>query len=623
MNLSDKFGGRHIWRNREKKPSTINTENFASIRDFLSLTILQIRISRMARVEDQTLNPNIIKDQSAGEAGIIVGDIAGETDGLINKSKDASYNSINGASNLDENYDESEYALPKAQLYTIVSGLFMASFLAALDTTVVTTLLTVIASDLNAVSNISWIATAYLLSCSAFQPLFGKLSDIFGRKILLVLCSMFFLIGCMVCVTDSLMWLVAGRFITGIGGSGLTTLGTITMSDLIPLRDRGLYQGLANVFFSLGAASGGILGGIVADTLGWKYVFILQVPLGALVGIVIWWNLNLPKGSPGLGTPGVDIKSKLKRIDFLGSFFLISSLMGIMIAASLGGREIAYNSYTFIGLVIVSLLLLGFFLYTEAYISAEPILPIELITERTILSSSLTNWFYTMAIFLNLYYLPVYFTSVMGFSATQNGLRLIPNFFGVSIGSISAGIYMKRTGRYYKLAILMGILSILGFANIIFINPKVSEFRQFTFLLPSGFGYAAMLTVTLLSLIAAVPTKFQACTTSIQYTFRSTGSTLGVSMASAIFQNILKGQLTTKVHDIIPNIHKADKIIAKALESTNYIKEAPTIVQGALKESYGLACKGAFVFSLATIVLGVACSLFMREHVLHSSINRG
>ena len=203
MNLSDKFGGRHIWRNREKKPSTINTENFASIRDFLSLTILQIRISRMARVEDQTLNPNIIKDQSAGEAGIIVGDIAGETDGLINKSKDASYNSINGASNLDENYDESEYALPKAQLYTIVSGLFMASFLAALDTTVVTTLLTVIASDLNAVSNISWIATAYLLSCSAFQPLFGKLSDIFGRKILLVLCSMFFLIGCMVCVTDS------------------------------------------------------------------------------------------------------------------------------------------------------------------------------------------------------------------------------------------------------------------------------------------------------------------------------------------------------------------------------------------------------------------------------------
>lgn len=182
---------------------------------------------------------------------------------------------------------------------------------------------------------------------------------------------------------------------------------------------------------------------------------------------------------------------------------------------------------------------------------------------------------------------------------------------------------MKRTGRYYKLAILMGILSILGFANIIFINPKVSEFRQFTFLLPSGFGYAAMLTVTLLSLIAAVPTKFQACTTSIQYTFRSTGSTLGVSMASAIFQNILKGQLTTKVHDIIPNIHKADKIIAKALESTNYIKEAPTIVQGALKESYGLACKGAFVFSLATIVLGVACSLFMREHVLHTSINRG
>lgn len=146
----------------------------------------------MVRIEDQTLNPNVIEDQSAGEAGIIAGDIAGETDGLLNKSKDSNYKSINGVSNADDNYDDSEYALPKAQLYTIVSGLFMASYLAALDTTVVTTLLTVIASDLNAVSNISWIATAYLLSCSAFQPLFGKLSDIFGRKILLVICSIFF-----------------------------------------------------------------------------------------------------------------------------------------------------------------------------------------------------------------------------------------------------------------------------------------------------------------------------------------------------------------------------------------------------------------------------------------------
>ncbi|QEO23340.1 hypothetical_protein [Candidozyma auris] len=141
-----------------------------------------------------------------------------------------------------------------------------------MDTTVVTTLLTVIASELDAVQNIGWIATAYLLSCSAFQPLFGKLSDIFGRKSLLVLCCGFFAVGCCICVTNNLWLLVFGRFVTGIGGSGLTTLGTITMSDLIPLRDRGVYQGLANIFFGLGAASGGVIGGVVSDLFGWRWV---------------------------------------------------------------------------------------------------------------------------------------------------------------------------------------------------------------------------------------------------------------------------------------------------------------------------------------------------------------
>lgn len=571
--------------------------------------------------ENQRLMPTIIKDTSAEGAGVIAGELAAEDNLINNSTLKSHYNSVSNEGTNEYDVD-SDYAMPKAQLYTVISSLFMASFLAALDTTVVTTLLTLIASDLNAISSISWIATAYLLSCSAFQPLFGKLSDIFGRKPLLILCCFFFALGCMICATDSLNWLIIGRFITGIGGSGLTTLGTITMSDLIPLRDRGMYQGLANVFFSLGAASGGILGGVVADWLGWKYVFILQVPLAVIVGVSLWFNLNLPEGSPGLGAHGDNIKSKLKRVDFLGSFFLVTSLMGIMMAASLGGREFAYSSFTFIGLCIFSLLLLGAFGYTEAYISAEPILPMELLMERTVLSSSLTNWFSTMAMFVCLFYLPVYFTSVMDFSATQSGMRLVPNFFGVSIGSVGAGIYMKRTGKYYKMSVAVGILATAGIINIFNINPEISKVHQFVLMLPLGFGYAAMLTITLLSLIAAVPMKYQACTTSIQYTFRSTGSTLGVSMASAIFQNVLKSTLTVKVHDLVPNTHKAERIISKALENTNYIRHAPKFIQAALRESYATACKGAFAFSLATIILGFVCSLFMREHVLYSSMNR-
>lgn len=587
-------------------------------------------MAKSQRLHSHSLQPNIIKDSSAGGAGIVAGELAAEEEGLINQKtlRSHSYGAVSpaggeaGLSDDAEELEEIQYALPKTELNLVISSLFMASFLAALDTTVVTTLLTVIASELGAVENIGWIATAYLLSCSAFQPLFGKLSDIFGRKALLLLCCGFFAFGCCICVTDSLLQLVIGRFITGIGGSGLTTLGTITMSDLIPLRERGVYQGLANVFFGLGSASGGIIGGLIADTLGWRYVFTLQVPLALIVGGAIWLFLRLPEGSPGLGAAHSDFKEKLKRVDFLGAFFLVSALMIILTAASLGGKEIAYSSRTFISLIVISLLFLAAFVFTEAYVSKEPIIPMELMVERTVLASSLANWFYTMGTFVNLFYVPLFFQAVMGLTATKSGLRLIPNFLAVSLGSLSAGLYMRRTGRYYKLTVAVGVVALLGMSIVLHLSPSSSYLVQFTVLLLPGFAYSTILTVTLLSLIAAVPVKYQACTTSIQYTFRATGSTLGVAIASAIFQAVTRKNLQDKIHSLVPDKDLANKIIRKALENTNYLKETPAPIREAISSSYGLGCKGAFIFSTGCIGLGYLSSLLMREHKLHTSMDR-
>lgn len=572
------------------------------------------------------LYPNIIHDASADSAGIIASELAAEDGSLFNNSVLKSHSYGATESETPESYEIDEpnggYALPKKQLITVVSSLFMASFLAALDATVVTTLLAVIASELKAVKNISWIATSYLLSSSAFQPIFGKLSDIFGRRFILIGCSLMFGIGCTICVTDSLWWLVIGRFITGWGGSGLTAVGTITMSDLIPLRDRGLYQGLANICYGLGAASGGFVGGIVADTLGWKYVFILQVPLAAIVGIAIYWNLNLPAGSPGLGAHGQDIKQKLKRVDFLGSFCLISALMLFLTATSMGGRDIAFTSNLFISLSVASFALILAFLYVEAYVSEEPIIPIELLGNRTVLASSLTNWFYTMGIFAIMFYVPVYYTSVLYLTASENGLRLVPNFIGISMGSVGAGLYMKRTGRYYNLAVAAGILAICGAYRVTRLDTHTPTWQQFLMMLPQGMGYSCILTITLLALIAATPMKYQACTTSIQYTFRSTGSTLGVSAASAIFQTVLGLSLRKKIWDLVKDPEEAKKIIARALDDTNYVHEAPKYVREAIRSSYDEGCRGAYYFALIVLIIGVISSLFMREHKLHTSLNR-
>lgn len=574
----------------------------------------------------QLLHPNAFKDASAGSAGIIAIEIA-EEEGII----DHSFNASGSSESADQSYKQGsrrdsatdgQSTLPKAQFVLLIASLYLASFLAALDTTVVTTLLSVIASDLNAVESISWIATAYLLSCSTFQPIYGKLSDIFGRKALLLVCCAMFAIGCCVCVTDSLTLIVLGRFVTGCGGSGLTALGTITLSDLIPLRDRGLYQGLGNICFGLGAASGGIIGGVVADTFGWKYVFIFQVPIAIAVGLAIYFFLNLPRGSPGLGAEGTEFLHKLQRVDFLGAALLVSALMIILTTASLGGERLEFFSARFIALIAVSAGLFLAFIYVETYVSSEPIIPMEIMAERTVLASSLANWFYTMGVFAYLFFVPFFFQAVMGLSATQSGERTIPNFLAVSLGSVGAGIYMKRTGRYYALTVWVGLISMVGMMRLIALKPDASKFEQFTILLLPGFGYSCILTVTLLSLIAAVPMKYQACTTSVQYTFRATGSTVGVSIASAVFQKVTKTKLAENLAKVIKDGDAVNQIIKKALENTNYVKNAPQEIQDAIRSSYFAGCRATFIFSAITIFIGYGCSLLMREHKLHATMDR-
>lgn len=509
-----------------------------------------------------------------------------------------------------------EYGLPSSQLYPVVLSLFTSTFLASLDTTVVTTLLVEIASDLNAVPQVSWIATSYLLSCSAFQPLFGKLSDIFGRKNLLIFCSICFAFGCLISTCDSFFKVSIGRFITGIGGGGLATLGTITMSDIIPLRKRGLFQGMTNISYGIGAASGGAIGGVVSDLFGWRSVFYMQIPFALLLGILFWWNLNVQL----VQTDDSTIREKIGRIDFLGSILLVISLIAAMSAAAFGGRTISFDSSIFIGLVTFSLILLCVFVYVELFVSAEPIIPVHLLADRTILFSSFANWFYSMSIFTYLFYIPIYYSSVLNFSASQNGARLISNFFGITCGSLGVGYYMKKTGRYYYFSAILGLFGVLGVMQIYLINPKTSETMQYLILFIPGAAYACMLTVTLLSLISAVPLSFQASTTSIQYTFRSTGSTIGVAIASSIFQKILKTQLHEKIERLVPS-DLAETIISRALEDAKYANEAPELVQEAIRESYGFSCKGAFVFSIATMVLGYFCLLCVKEQPLYRARN--
>ncbi|ODV96604.1 hypothetical protein PACTADRAFT_48435 [Pachysolen tannophilus NRRL Y-2460] len=564
-----------------------------------------------------TFSPTIINDASSAVPGVIANELTQEPNyGAV---ETGSLDGENG-----EGLEDDEYAVPPPRLWFIMSSIMMCAYLSALDTTVVTTLLTVIASDIDALPRMSLIGTSYLLSCSAFQPLFGKLSDIFGRKTMLLVCDFSFAVGCLICGFSNSLWpLVIGRFISGIGGGGMTTLGTITMSDLVSLRKRGLFQGFANIFFAIGASSGGLIGGLVADNFGWRWVFIFQAPLAIIGATLIILFLKLPEGSQGLGVQGHDMISKVKKIDFLGSTLLVLSLTGIISAAAFGGKDIPYNGSIFITLCVFSGATLLSFGYVELYISKEPTIPVHLLADKSVLFCALSNWFYTMAIFGVLYYVPVYFTTVLSLDATQSGLRMIPNFFVASAASVLSGMYMKKTGKYLNFTKITGFVSVIGIFLICFITPKIDTFYQFFLLSLPTFGYATVLTVSLSALIASVPVHYQASTTSIQYAFRAVGSTLGLSISSAIFQHRLENALFSNISKVVPSPDvDIAKIVAKAMESAEYMKIAPEWSVQAIRDSYGAGCHASFWFGLVVIILGYICCTNIEEHQLHSGLSR-
>lgn len=538
-----------------------------------------------------------------------------------------------GVSDFSES-DDKKSDMAQTRLNIIIGSMCLGSFLAALDNTIVTTLLSHIASEFNELSRISWIATAYLLSSATFQPLYGKISDIFGRRPLIIISNLFFIVGCLICGLSKNLWtLVIGRFIAGIGGGGVTSLGSITASDIVPLRSRALYQGIFNFFFGMGVAIGGLIGGWFSESKnGWRMAFLIQVPLSTISLILIITFLKLPKGCKGLGLVSngvngkINVFNKLKSIDWYGSFTLVTFLFSFMLASSLGGKEIAYSSIIFKLLLLVIIVSGGLFVYVELYISADPILPIRFLSNRSILGASFANWFCMMSSITLTFYVPVYWSSVLNLSPTEMGKRIAPNFFSTAFGSMGAGYYMKKTGRYYSFLLKFAGLMAIGQLQILLMKPDISTWRQFTLLPIPQFGAAVLITVTLLAMIAAVPHEHQAATTSISYAFRSTGSTLGVSIGAALFRNRLSSRLYEDVLGFESEEYSREyllSIVRKAVESSEYVHtKAPKFIQGTLIHCYESACHLTFSFCFVICILAwISCSI-IKEYKLHTSMER-
>lgn len=359
-----------------------------------------------------------------------------------------------------------------------------------------------------------------------------------------------------------------------------------------------------------GAMLGGVFGGVINDfsSWGWRLAFLIQVPFVVVSAVLCYFLVKVP--------PKVSNKSLVSRIDFTGAFLIISFLVVLLMGLNTGGNLLPWTHplvLTSIPLSVVALLAL---IWWESR-AEQPIIPVRLLVDRTILAACITNLVCTMVVMMAIFYVPLYM-QVLGYSATQAALRILASPLGVCFSSVGSGYVMKRTGRYVGLGIFVVATQTLGCILLTFLDSDSPNWIAFLGMMFVGAGYGGMLTVTLLACIAAVDHAHQAVITSATYAFRSVGATVGITIASTVYQNILKTQLWDRFGDV-PG---AAEQIARIRNDLDELKHLPEGWTEGVMASFMEAFRGVWLTALGLSVVGLVATSLMRHHKLHSNMER-
>lgn len=502
----------------------------------------------------------------------------------------------------------------RSDLAWVLAGLWSAVFLGALDGTIVATLLSPIGSYFNESNRSSYIGTSYLLSVCCFTPLYGRLSDILGRKGAMLLALSLFGSGTLLCgLAPSMDALIAARAVAGMGGGGVMTVSSIAVTDLIPLRQRGLYQGMTNILFGLGAGLGGPLGGWMNDTFGWRSAFLFQMPILAFSVVLVSAKVSIQLPDD---VQNQSVSTKLQRMDFAGSLTLVGAVGGLLLGFSLKStEELPWTHPIIWGLFLASAVCGVLFVLVESCWAPYPVMPMRLITQRTPLAVSMSNFFASIAAFSMIYNVPLYFSAVRLNSSTDAGMHLLPHSVAISTGSVFAGWIMRRTGKLYGLTLVSCAFGITAAVLVACWNEHTSQFHLWADVVPQGLGMASVITTTLIAMIAGVSKEDLAVATGITYLFRTTGQVLGVSLSGALLQSILTTKLRERIHG--PG---ASEIIESIRHSTSIIPELSAPLRQAAVESYADALRVVFICQAAMNFLCFLCCLPIQENPLPGTL---
>ncbi|KAM0722824.1 hypothetical protein Q7P37_002266 [Cladosporium fusiforme] len=498
------------------------------------------------------------------------------------------------------------------QMVLVMCSAWFGVFLGALDSTIIATLSAPIASEFNSLSLLSWLATAYLLANAACQPIAGRLTDIFGRREGLILSNFLFALGNLLCgFAKNHHTMILGRVIAGIGGGGMISIATFLLSDLTPLRKRGIMQGIANLWYGAGAMLGAVIGGLLQDHTagGWRLAFLIQVPPSLLLIPAIWITVKVK--------PELSDKTYFARIDFLGVFLTITFLVLLLLGLNAGGNTVPWTHPLPLTTLPLSAIAFAAFIWWEGRVE-QPVIPVRLLKDRTVFAACAASFFISMILMTTTFYLPLYLQVVLGDSTTTAGMKFLSSPLGGSFGALGTGYAMARTGKYMHFGISGALALTMGTTLVAFQNESSPTYLTCIALFFVGGGFSAVLTTATVACLAAVDHSQQALITSALFLGRSIGGTVGITMASAAYQNTLKSTLWEQFGNLSGGPEEIDRIL-DGIEELKYLPEGWWT---GVMESFTDSFRVVWVMMVCWAVLALVSISLLKQHKLHSRMDR-
>jgi EmrB/QacA subfamily drug resistance transporter len=427
--------------------------------------------------------------------------------------------------------------LTKRKKVAVMISVMLGLLLAVLDQTIVSTAMPHIVQELNGLQHLSWVFTSYMLASTISVPIYGKLSDMYGRKKYFIAAIVIFLIGSVLSgAAHSMTQLIVFRAIQGIGGGALMANAFAIIGDLFPPAERGRWQGLFGAVFGLASVVGPLLGGWITDNASWRWIFYVNLPVGLIALIAV--SILMPH-----------IAGRAKgRIDYLGGTLLAGGLSSFLLAVTWGGSQYAWGSSRIIGLLVAALVFTVAFVLVERK-AEEPILPPRLFKNRTFVVSMASIFFTAMALFGAIVYIPLFAQDIIGVSATNSGTLLTPMMFGLIASSIVAGQVMSRTGKY-KVMSLAGIsIAAIGMYLMSHITLATTQGHLLILMVVLGLGLGITMPIFNLVVQNAFPQRDLGVATASTQLFRNIGGTLGTALMASVLNHSLTQRLSSLQND--------------------------------------------------------------------------